>query len=150
MAQSDAILLDTTRVTVAGVGTVHLGTEQLDLVLTPKPKDAAFISLAHSVRVRGSLSHPDVSSDPKDIAMSAGWLALGVVPPFGLAMGVAIGVASGLSKLGTGVDNPCELARAHPEGELIQPVQKSHGFLDRAQDLWDGFRGWLHKAFDGE
>lgn len=149
-AQSDAILLDTTRVTVAGLGTVHLGTEQLDLILTPKPKDAALISLAHSARVRGSLSHPDVSSDPRDIAKSAGWLALGVVPPFGLAIGVAIGVVGSLSNLGTGVDNPCEFARAHAEGELIQPVQKSRGFLDRVQDLWGDFRGWLHKASDGE
>jgi uncharacterized protein involved in outer membrane biogenesis len=148
-AQSDALLLDTTRVTVAGLGTVHLGTEQLDLLLTPKPKEAAFISLAHTARVQGPLSKPEVSTDKTDIAKSAAWLALGVVPPFGLAVGVAMGVAGSLSRLGTGVENPCEIARAEVEGDLIKPVPTSRGFLDRVQDAWGDFRSWLRKAFDG-
>ncbi len=148
LGRSDGILIDTTRVTVAGIGTVDLAGEYIDMVLTPRPKNLTLISLAHTARLKGPLSNPDVSTDPKDIAKSAAWVALGVTNPFGLVIGVValgVGVAAGFSNAGTGVDNPCEVVRADTDGQLSNSGQTSNSFLDRAQNLWSDFRSWLHK-----
>jgi len=153
LGRSDAILFDTTRMTVAGIGTIDLAGESIDVVLTPKPKNLTLISLAHTVRLKGLLSSPDVSRDPKDIAKSAAWVALGVTNPFGLAISVValgVGVVGGFSNVGTGVDNPCEVVRADTDGRLSNSGQPSRSILDRAKNLWGDFRSWLHKPFDGE
>jgi uncharacterized protein involved in outer membrane biogenesis len=152
LARSDAILLDTTRMTVAGIGTVDLAGEYIDVVLTPRPKNPTLISLAHTARLKGPLSNPDVSTDPKDIAKSAAWVALGVTNPFGLVIGVValgVGVVGSFSNVGTGVDNPCDVVRADRDGKLSNFGQTSHSFLDRVQDRWSDFHEWLHKVFDG-
>jgi uncharacterized protein involved in outer membrane biogenesis len=153
LARSDAILLDTTRVTVAGIGTVDLAGEYIDVVLTPRPKNPTLISLAHTVRLKGPLSSPDVSTDAKDIAKSAAWVALGVTNPFGLVISVAalgVGVVGGFSNVGTGVENPCEVVRVDTDGKLSNSGQTSRGPFDRIQGFWGDFRGWLYKAFDGD
>jgi hypothetical protein len=127
---------------------VDLAGEYIDMVLTPRPKNPTLISLAHTAWLKGPLSNPDVSTDPKDIAKSAAWVALGVTNPFGLVIGVValgVGVAAALSNAGTGVDNPCEVVRADTDGQLSNSGQTSHSFLDRAQNLWSDFRSWLHK-----
>jgi uncharacterized protein involved in outer membrane biogenesis len=145
---SDGILFDTTSMTVAGIGTVDLAGEYIDVVLTPKPKNPTLISLAHTARVKGPLSNPGVSTDPKDIAKTAAWGALGVTNPFGLVIGVValgVGVVAGLSNTGTGVDNPCDVVRADKDGQLSNSGQTSRGFLDHAKNFWDDFRDWLHK-----
>src|SRR5262245_18502157 len=153
LARSDAILLDTTRVTVAGIGMVDLAGEYIDIVLTPRPKNPTLISLAHTVRLKGPISNPDVSTNPKDIAKSAAWVALGVTNPFGLVISVValgVGVVGGFSNVGTGVENPCEIVRVDMDGKLSNSRQTSRGFLDRVQGFWGDFRGWLYKAFDGD
>ncbi len=153
LGQSDGILFDTTSMTVAGIGTVDLAGEYIDVVLTPRPKNPTLISLAHTVRLNGPLSNPDASRDPKDIAKSAAWVALGVTNPFGLAISVValgVGVVAGFSNVGTGVDNPCEVVRADTDGQLSKSGQTSRSFLDRVQNLWSDFRSWLHKSLDGE
>ena len=153
LGRSDGILFDTTRMTVAGIGTVDLAGEYIDVVLTPRPKNPTLISLAHTARLKGPLSNPSVSTDPKDIAKSAAWVALGVTNPFGLAISVValgVGVVAGLSNVGTGVDNPCDVVRTDKDGKLSNSGQTSRGFFDRAQDRWSDFREWLHKGFDGK
>ena len=152
LGRSDGILFDTTRMTVAGIGTVDLAGEYIDMVLTPRPKNLTLISLAHTARLKGPLSNPDVSTDPKDIAKSAAWVALGVTNPFGLVIGVValgVGVVGSFSNVGTGVDNPCDVVRADRDGKLSNFGQTSHSFLDRVQDRWSDFHEWLHKVFDG-
>jgi uncharacterized protein involved in outer membrane biogenesis len=148
LGRSDGILFDTTNMTVAGIGIVDLAGEYIDIVLTPKPKNPTLISLAHTARVKGPLSNPDVSTDRTDIAKSAAWVALGVTNPFGLVIGVValgVGVVAGVSNAGTGVDNPCDIVRADRDGKLINSGPTSRSFLDRAKNLWDDFRDWLHK-----
>jgi uncharacterized protein involved in outer membrane biogenesis len=148
LGRSDGILFDTTRATVAGIGTVDLAGEYIDVVLTPRPKNFTLISLAHTARLKGPLSNPDVSTDPEDIAKSAAWVALGVTNPFGLVISVAslgVGVVAGLSNAGTGVDNPCDVVRTDRDGKLSNSGQTSRGFLDRAKNLWSNFREWVHK-----
>jgi hypothetical protein len=132
---------------------VDLAGEYIDVVLTPRPKNPTLISLAHTVRLKGPLSNPDVSTDPKDIAKSAAWVALGVTNPFGLVISVAalgVGVVGGFSNVGTGVENPCEVVRVDTDGKLSNSGQTSRGPFDRIQGFWGDFRGWLYKAFDGD
>lgn len=148
LGRSDGILFDTTSMTVAGIGTVDLAGEYIDLVLTPRPKNPTLISLAHTARLKGPLSDPTVSTDSIDIAKSAAWVALGVTNPLGLAIGVValgVGVVGGLSNVGTGVDSPCDVVRADKDGKLNNFGQPSRSFLERAQDRWREFREWLHK-----
>jgi uncharacterized protein involved in outer membrane biogenesis len=148
LGRSDGILFDTTSMTVAGIGTVDLAGEYIDMVLTPRPKNLTLISLAHTARLKGPFSNPDVSTDPKDIAKSAAWVALGVTNPFGLAISVValgVGVVAGVSNVGTGVANPCDVVRTDRDGKLSNSGQTSRSLLDRAQDRWSDFREWLHK-----
>ena len=145
LGRSDGILFDTTRATVAGIGTVDLAGEYIDVVLTPRPKNPSLISLAHTARLKGPLSHPDVSTDSKDIAKSAAWVALGVTNPFGLVIGVlalGVGVVAGVSNIGTGVDNPCDVVLADRDDKLSNAGQASRSILDRLKDFWDNFPWW--------
>jgi len=111
--KSDNILIDSTRVTVAGLGKLNLMDERLDLVLTPRPKDPSLFSLAHTVRITGPLSNPDVTSDKFRIAESGAWGLLGLVNPFGFV--VVIPQIAGTT-IGTMVHNPCvEAMKGRPQ-----------------------------------
>ena len=132
MASSDEILFDTQRVTIAGVGTLDLGTEQVDVLLTPQPKDPTLMSLGHPVRISGPLAKPKVSGDKQDILKSAGWVALGIAVP--VLLPLAVPQVAGTS-LGSG-GNPCEAALA---GQPIKPVKsRERSFWDRITGFWKG------------
>lgn len=102
--KSDDILVDTSRLTIAGLGQLNLADETMDLILTPRPKDPSLFSLAHMVRITGPLSDPDVSSDKLRIAESGGWGLLGLVNPLGWV--IAIPQIAGTT-VGTMNQNPC-------------------------------------------
>ncbi len=120
-AQTSPILLDTTRITVAAIGTLDLGTEQLDMVLTPAPKRASFISLATPVKVTGTLVEPKVSITKKSKFKSFSKILLPFVNP-------AFLVYSG--DLGTGGENACEAAIAAKEA--ADKPKKKRRFLRRS------------------
>jgi len=61
IAKTDKLLLDTTRLTIAGSGTFDLDNEELYLLLSPRPKRARLVSVAKPVRVTGNLSSPEVA-----------------------------------------------------------------------------------------
>lgn len=98
IATSELLLVDTEYSTVRGTGTVDLGRERLDLVITPEPKSVT-LSVAVPVEVGGTLAEPTFVPDKLATARKIGGL-LGVVlfPPAAIA---------GLSELGTGEDNEC-------------------------------------------
>ncbi len=104
VVKSDDILIDSHRLTIAGIGKLNLADETLDVLLTPRPKDPSLFSLAHTVRITGSLSDPDVSSDKLRIAESGGWGLLGLVTPMGWI--IAIPQIAGTT-VGTMNQNPC-------------------------------------------
>ena len=105
--KSDNILIDTSRLTIAGVGQLNLVDETMDLILTPRPKDPSLFNLAHMVRFTGPLSNPDVSRDKFRIAESGAWGLLGLANPLGWA--IAIPQIAGTT-VGTMKHNPCEEA----------------------------------------
>jgi uncharacterized protein involved in outer membrane biogenesis len=125
--QSDAILFDTDRITVGGFGTLDLGTEQVDLILTPQPKNPTLVTLGHPVRVSGSLADPDVTSDKLRIAQGGGWYLLGLINPIGLV--VVVPKITGTT-IGTGKENPCANAMKDKELTVKEVAELQEGFWD--------------------
>ena len=97
--KSDAILVDTERVTIAGTGVIDLANEQLEFVLTPDPKQASLISLATPVKIGGSLAKPEVQPHKLGTAWTIGSLLVGLGNPTLLLTRFA--------KLGSLGQNPC-------------------------------------------
>lgn len=129
--KSDNILLDTSRLTVAGLGKLNLADETMDLLLTPRPKDPSLFSLAHMVRITGPLSDPDVSNDKLRIAESGGWGLLGLVNPLGWV--IAIPMIAGTT-VGTMNQNPCV--------EAMKSRQHTTQALDEIKGgLWGRIKG---------
>ena len=125
--QSDAILFDTGRITVGGFGTLDLGTEKIDLILTPQPKNPTLVTLGHPVRISGYLSDPDVTSDTSRIAQGGGWYLLGLINPIGLV--VVIPKITGTT-FGTGKQNPCAAAMSGKEFTAQEVSELQEGFWD--------------------
>ena len=89
-------------VTLSGHGAVNLGTERIDLEMTPRPKRPGLLDLPVTVDIGGTLAHPTAESNKVLIAKEAVDVASGVVSP-------ALILAPML--LGSGGDqNPCLLA----------------------------------------
>jgi hypothetical protein len=68
VASSDAFMFDTQLAILKGNGEINLATEQLDFILSPKPKDRSLISLATKLRVDGSVLDPKVRPDMTSVA----------------------------------------------------------------------------------
>ncbi|HEU5283062.1 MAG TPA: AsmA-like C-terminal region-containing protein, partial [Burkholderiales bacterium] len=64
----DAILMDTSRMRVAGEGRVDFGTETLRLRLAPKAKEPQFFSLATPIQVSGTLTNFKIGVAPGGVA----------------------------------------------------------------------------------
>jgi hypothetical protein len=106
-AEIEDLLLDTQRITIAASGILNLETEELNLVIAPRPKRASLVSLANPVRIEGTLSEPEVSVTriPRGSRLAAGTgasLLAGLVNPVFLIFA--------LSDTGTGQANPCDAA----------------------------------------
>jgi uncharacterized protein involved in outer membrane biogenesis len=104
VARTDKLLLDTTRLTVAGSGALDLGTEELDFLLTPNPKESRFVSFANPVRVTGTLASPEVviTRLPRVRALAPiGRLANLINPVY---------LLSAFTEGGSGGGNPCVAA----------------------------------------
>jgi hypothetical protein len=106
-AEIEDLLLDTQRITIAASGILDLKTEELDLIIAPRPKRASLGSLANPVRIGGTLAEPEVSVTriPRGsrLAVGAGAsLLAGLINPVFLIFA--------LSDTGTGEANPCDAA----------------------------------------
>ncbi len=132
--KSDAILVDTTRLTIAGMGSLNLGTETIDLVVTPRPKDPTLLSLAHPVRLTGKLSDPDVTSDKFRIAESGGWMLLGLTNPFGLLIVVPSIMGT---TIGSDEHNPCVEAMEDKHLTAKKVRKLKMGLFERAKNFFD-------------
>jgi len=124
--QSDSILFDTQNITVGGFGTLNLGSEQIDLILSPQPKTPTLVTLAHPVRIHGHLSAPDVTNDKLRIAQGGGWYLLGLVSPIGLS--IVIPKIAGTT-IGTLKNNPCVKAMSSKEFAVQEVSELQEGFL---------------------
>ena len=114
LAEIEDILLDTRRITIAGSGILDLGTEELDVLVAPRPKRPSLVSLANPVEITGTLSQPEISVTrlPRGRRLTHIGVFASLVNPAFLIIS--------LSDLGTGRGNPCVSAveRAHETGEV--------------------------------
>lgn len=133
--QSDSILFDTQNITVGGFGTLNLGTEQIDLILSPQPKTPTLATLAHPVRIHGHLSDPDVTSDKLRIAQGGGWYLLGLVSPIGLT--IVIPKIAGTT-IGTLKNNPC-----------VEAMSSKEFTVQEVSELQEGFLKWMARKIKG-
>ena len=106
VATTKALLLDTEYMSVAGTGTIDLGREQANMVLTPRPKEIRLLDLAVPVSVTGPLASPTITPTATGTARRL-ITTLGVfVNPLVLIVPVIEGV--------TADRNPCEAAVEKP------------------------------------
>ena len=104
LAEIEDLLLDTQRITIAASGILDLKTEELNVIIAPRPKRASLVSLANPVRIEGTLTEPEVSVTriPRGRRLAGAGLLAGLVNPAFLIFA--------LSDSGTGQDNPCDAA----------------------------------------
>jgi uncharacterized protein involved in outer membrane biogenesis len=112
----NALVLDTDVSTITGDGSVNLGQETLNLVLSPKTRNTSLVALRTPIYVTGTFSKPQVELDKARIAARGiGAVALGLVNPL-LAL-------LPLVETGPGLESEC--------GRLIQqakaPLPKTLG-----------------------
>jgi uncharacterized protein involved in outer membrane biogenesis len=114
LADSTALVLDTSRMSVIGEGDINLKTEKLNLALKPLPKEGIGISGVAKISVSlseftkpfklgGTLAHPSLVLDPTESALTLGKMAGGLLlGPFG--------IAAALVNVSTDDENPCLVA----------------------------------------
>ena len=102
IATSDAFLFDTQLAILKGDGEINLATEQLDFVLSPKPKDRSLFSLATKLHVTGSVLDPRVRPDMRSVATK------GVKALSSLVLGPA-GLLVPFMKAGARNQHPCDI-----------------------------------------
>ncbi|MBW2282291.1 MAG: AsmA family protein [Deltaproteobacteria bacterium] len=76
VARIERVLLQGTEVSVTGTGTIDLGRDELDVILTPHVSDPALVSVAATVEVTGPLADPRYRPTPRSLART---LARGMI-----------------------------------------------------------------------
>jgi uncharacterized protein involved in outer membrane biogenesis len=128
---TDALLIDASDHSIAAAGTLNLGTEDVDAVITPSPKSLALLSLAVPVRLTGPLAAPRVSTTPTSIASSKAWKVLDIADPIGLTLQVprVIFRDKATSAAGSPLENPCTTAlQKEGKGTLTTRKVVTSGF----------------------
>ena len=103
---SKALAVETDSLITTGGGTINLGSEQIDLLLNPKPKNPSLVSLAFPIRVSGPLTAPSAGLDRAGVvtgvATAVGGVALtggvGVLLPL-MSSGNGAAASGGCAKL---------------------------------------------------
>lgn len=98
---SKALAVETDSLVTTGSGTVNLGTEKVDLLLKPKPKNASIASLAFPIRVSGPLGAPSAGIDKTGAALGLATAAGGVALTGGIGALLPL-MSTGNSDSGTG------------------------------------------------
>ena len=85
VATSQAFVFDTQIGVLTAEGDINLGTEQVNFLLVPKPKNPGLLSLSTKLRVSGTLMDPKVKPDKLSLATKgAKFLSILAVGPVGL------------------------------------------------------------------
>lgn len=123
IATLDSLLIDTGRITVTGGGAINLGTEAIDILLRPRPKDPSLLSLATPMRVTGTLAAPSAAPDALGLAQGAATgLILGSINPLAALVP--------FFSLGTGNANPClGSISAMPKSTPLTPLDRLRSFF---------------------
>ncbi|HVL35267.1 MAG TPA: AsmA family protein, partial [Burkholderiales bacterium] len=100
LLRTNAFVFDTAVVNIEGGGVINLKSEELNLMLNPKPKSSSLASLNSPLYVRGTFGEPQVSPDLGRIAAKGvGAIVMGALNPL-------LAVVP-LLKEGKDEDSPC-------------------------------------------
>jgi uncharacterized protein involved in outer membrane biogenesis len=102
LATSQAFVFDTELTVLSGEGDINLGTEQVNFLLSPQPKDPSLFSLATKLRVGGTIQDPTVRPDMLALAKK------GVKFLSALAIG-PVGLLAPFVNLGAHQKHPCDI-----------------------------------------
>jgi len=107
--QTRAFAFDTTDTLLLAEGDIHLGSERLDLLLKPRPKDMSPFSLRSPLRVRGTLMDPSIrpQGGPLLLRGAAAAALYAVAPPAALLALIETGPGEN-ADCGRGADAPAE------------------------------------------
>ena len=122
MASSDDLLVDTRRITIGAAGTLDLESEELNLMIAPRPKRTSLVSLTSPVHVTGTLAAPEVAVTvlPRRRMAAAGTGALaGLINPGYLIFA--------FSQAGSRQANPCAAA--------VEEARAMKGTQDQADEI---------------
>lgn len=123
-------LLDSSRMTVGGVGWVNGFSRQLSMLLTPLTKSRDMRDASSPLTVSGAWQAPDVFTSAEDKARDMSWTTLGVRDPGPLS----------LASRASGRDvNPC-VAATRPADEARDAVTGPTGVASGGPDLGYLFR----------
>lgn len=136
-AESSLLMADTHVSTVFGEGSIDLQKEQLDLLISPKPKSAT-LNVAVPIEIGGTLLEPTFTPEKLATARKAAGL-LAIVGGISFPPAILLG----LGEMGTGEENPCRKlvsgdVTSTPKGEK-QPDDKN----SRTSTVVDGVKGTL-------
>ncbi len=81
LADAEALILDTSQITISGSGKIDLNDETLDLRLSPRAKKTTLMSLALPVHIKGTLLNQKFKTDKLSVAKEIGGVALGLINP---------------------------------------------------------------------
>jgi uncharacterized protein involved in outer membrane biogenesis len=147
LADSKALVIDTTYMSVAGSGQIDLKTEKLDISINPYPKEGLGTSgvgkvnlslseLAKPFRLGGTLAKPALAIDVTRTAITLGE-TIGSMALFG-----PVGIIAALVNAQPGVENPCLAAiEAAKQGGPVKTEGKK-GVIEKATEgVAEGAKG---------
>jgi len=88
VASTKSLLLDLERVVVKGNGTINLGTERVDLLLWPEPRDWSLVSVSTPVLLQGPLSQPTIALQTRGVLEDVAWFLISANNPLALLVGL--------------------------------------------------------------
>ncbi|RLJ17915.1 hypothetical protein DJ030_12985 [bacterium endosymbiont of Escarpia laminata] len=94
-----SMLIDTTKLTIAGVGEIDLRDETLDMILNPRPKELTLISLTNPVKLEGRLHAPSIKPTKLGALKTIAGVAAGIANPAYLLLA--------FGDVGVSEENPC-------------------------------------------
>jgi hypothetical protein len=158
LAESTALVFDSTRMSVVGKGSVNLKTEKLNFKLTPSPKKGlgaegvgkvslSLGELAKSLKLGGTLARPSLGVDPFQAAATVGKMAKGV------ALFGPFGILAGLVGTNSGDENPCLAAIETAKTGVKAPEKKgvagtaAEGITEGVKGLGEGLEEGLKMLF---
>ena len=131
-SNDNGIALQTSRFVVLGGGRIDLKTEQLDLALKPKAREGLGIgaaSLASLVRLRGTLTEPEVGADARGVAAAGARIGAAI-----FTGGLSVLAEGALKKASSGNLAVCDVARGTVTLEASSKKPAGSGALDSARD----------------
>jgi len=134
--KTDSLLVDASDHSLAAAGTLDLRAEDLDVVVTPRPKDLAVLSLATSIRLTGPLTAPTISTSVESIAASKAWQVLDIADPIGLVLRVPRVILNVNPGPGSATENPCLIAFGRGGKETLSTKKVVRTGFDWLDNLW--------------